>query len=75
MARSYIDQVKGSWQDDVGRRENAAVNDAVQVLNAAASDMDDMLRKVEQSQSRTVNFQPRTPEIMDIKERLERELR
>ncbi len=74
MAKVYVEPIKSDWKDDVGGRQSRAANQAAETLNAAAARINETFREVERSQSRQLNFKPRTPEIVEIQERLEREL-
>ncbi|MBR7117385.1 MAG: hypothetical protein IKC87_06740 [Clostridia bacterium] len=66
--------IKSQWSDHVGSSLVSKANDAVYRINNAASDAMDVVRRVEDTKIYEIEFKSRTPELQELKARLEREL-
>lgn len=75
MSKIYVQPINGQWKDDVGGKLYAEANEVIQVVNAVAEKMEDTLKRVESHKNDDFEYTPRTPELEELKERLERELR
>ncbi|MBR7140640.1 MAG: hypothetical protein IKD03_00730 [Clostridia bacterium] len=69
-----IDYIQKNWGDDVGSALTDRANGSIGLVNRATSQMAEAISEVNYLLSKEIDFKSRTPEILDIKTRLEREL-
>ena len=75
MAKVYVEPIHGQWKDDVGGKLQAEANSSINAVNSVAERMEESLKQVERHRGDDFEYTPRTPELEELKERLERELR
>ncbi len=70
----YVELIDKNWDDDIGSRVQRSANDALNMLNGAAAQMEEKLLTVEKCKERQVTFASQTPKLLDLQKRLREEL-
>lgn len=66
--------IRSEWQDHVGATLINESNDGAYRINDSASDTVDVVKRVDDTKRDPIKFKSRTPEIVELKNRLMSEL-
>lgn len=76
MKRTYLEKIESDWIDCVGAVTVADANKGVHLVDDACEAFDEAIKKISKAmENEKLEYHPRTDELIDLRTRLEDELR
>ena len=76
MKRTYLEKIESNWIDCVGAVTVDDANKGVHLVDDACEAFDEAIKKISKAmENEKLEYQPRTDELIDLRTRLEDELR